>query len=129
MAFDFTFGFPFSLGGNLMVVNDFDGKEAYKHMEVIRQRPQALDDKDYYGDFFHISTLAQVYYPIMFKDRAFNPTLAFRLNLGGAFMQIKPSTPSCFVRRKCGKTKTRISSSPRACASGFLPSSTKEAAP
>ncbi len=89
VAFDFTFGFPFSLGGNLMVVNDFDGKEAYSHMEVIRQRPQALDDKDYYGDFFHISTLAQVYYPIMFKDRAFNPTMAFRLNLGGAFMQIK----------------------------------------
>ncbi len=41
------------------------------------------------NDFWHIGTVAQVYYPIMFKDRAENPSVVFRLNIGGAFMQIQ----------------------------------------
>ncbi len=88
VAFDFTFGFPFSLGGNLTVVNDFDGQDAYDHLKVIN-RDFGIDEEDYKNDFFHISTIAQVYYPIMFKDNVNNPNLAFRLNIGGAFMQIK----------------------------------------
>lgn len=87
--FDFTFGFPFSLGGSLYVINDFDGQKAYDHLRTSTQRPARLDDEDYFGDFFHISTIAQVYYPIMFKDRAFNPNVAFRLNIGGGYMQIR----------------------------------------
>ena len=86
--FDFTFGFPFSLGGHLTVINDFDGQDAYDHLKVIQRMP-GLDEEDYYNDFFHISTLAQAYYPIMFKDNVNNPTLAFRLNLGASFMQIQ----------------------------------------
>ncbi len=90
VAFDFTFGFPFSLGGNLTVINDYSAQDAYDHLKVMHMNfdPQ-VDLKDYDNDFFHISTIAQVYYPIMFKDNAVNPSLAFRLNLGGAFMQIK----------------------------------------
>lgn len=86
--FDFTFGFPFSLGGHLTVINDFDGQDAYDHLKVIQRMPE-LNEEDYYNDFFHISTLAQAYYPIMFKDNVNNPTMAFRLNLGASFMQIK----------------------------------------
>lgn len=86
--FDFTFGFPFSIGGNLTVVNDFDGDDPYDHLKVI-QTSTGIGDENYENDFFHISTIAQVYYPIMFKDDNTNPTLAFRLNLGGSFMQIK----------------------------------------
>ena len=90
VAFDFTFGFPFSLGGNLTVINDFDGMKAYEHLKVMNYDFDPLVDiKDYNNDFFHISTIAQVYYPIMFKDNAVNPSIAFRLNLGGAYMQIK----------------------------------------
>ncbi len=89
VAFDFAFGFPFALGGNLTVANKFDGVERYEH----------LITKDYFSkdnttellrnNFFHIGTVAQVYYPIMFKDRAEDPTVVFRLNIGGAFMQIQ----------------------------------------
>lgn len=86
--FDFTFGFPFSLGGHLTVINDFDGQDAYDHLKVIQRMPELMEE-DYYNDFFHISTLAQVYYPIMFKDNVSNPSMAFRLNLGASFMQIK----------------------------------------
>lgn len=86
--FDFTFGFPFSLGGSMTVINDFDATDAYKNLNVI-QKIYPFGEEDYHNDFFHISTLAQVYYPIMFKDNVNNPTLAFRLNLGGSFMQIK----------------------------------------
>ncbi len=90
VAFDFTFGFPFSLGGNLTVINDFSANKAYDHLKVMNVAFDPLVDiKDYNNDFFHISTIAQVYYPIMFKDNAVNPSLAFRLNLGGAYMQIK----------------------------------------
>jgi hypothetical protein len=91
VAFDFTFGFPFSLGGNLTVINDFDGQKAYQHLEVMDDFvfDPSSDIKDYTNDFFHYSTIAQVYYPIMFKDRAVNPTTAFRLNLGGAYVQVK----------------------------------------
>jgi hypothetical protein len=86
--FDFTFGFPFSLGANLTVINDFDVTDAYGSLKVIKKEYE-IGEEDYHNDFFHISTLAQVYYPIMFKDNVNNPTLAFRLNLGGAFMQVK----------------------------------------
>lgn len=89
VSFDFTFGFPFSLGGSLTVINDFDGQEAYDHLKVMDVDFDPLVDlKDYRNDFFHISTIAQVYYPIMFKDNAVNPNIAFRLNLGGAYMQV-----------------------------------------
>jgi hypothetical protein len=88
VTFDFTFGFPFSLGGNLTVVNDFDGLDAYDHLKVIKQK-FAFGEEDYENDFFHIGTIAQVYYPIMFKDNVTNPTLAFRLNIGGGFLQVK----------------------------------------
>ncbi|MBR9975964.1 MAG: hypothetical protein KFF77_10320 [Bacteroidetes bacterium] len=88
--FDFTFGFPFSLGGSLTVINDFDGQDAYSHLRVMDYDfdPLSGEVKDYDNDFFHISTIAQVYYPIMFKDHAVNPTIAFRLNLGGGYVQI-----------------------------------------
>lgn len=91
VAFDFTFGFPFSLGGSLTVINDFDGQSAYQHLKVMDDFvfDPGSDIKDYTNDFFHYSTIAQVYYPIMFKDRAVNPTMAFRLNLGGAYVQVK----------------------------------------
>jgi hypothetical protein len=88
-TFDFTFGFPFSLGGHLYVINDFDGEKAYNNMNVLTQRPQRLDEEDYFGDFFHIGTIAQVYYPIMFKDKAFNPNVAFRLNIGGGYLNVR----------------------------------------
>lgn len=87
--FDFTFGFPFSLGGNLVVANKFDGQDAYEHLVTIRDYPVLPGQPDYNNDFFHISTIAQVYYPIMFKDRPENPSVAFRINIGGAFMQIQ----------------------------------------
>jgi len=86
--FDFTFGFPFSIGGNLTVINDFEADDPYDHLKVIKSST-GIGDENYENDFFHISTIAQVYYPIMFKDNNTNPTLAFRLNLGGAFMQVK----------------------------------------
>lgn len=91
LSFDFTFGFPFSLGGNLTVINDFEKIDAYDRLNVLRHDnfDPLVDMKDYSNDFFHIGTIAQLYYPIMFKDRAINPTVAFRLNLGGAFMQVK----------------------------------------
>ncbi|MFA6234421.1 MAG: hypothetical protein WC824_09620 [Bacteroidota bacterium] len=90
VAFDFTFGFPFSLGGNLTVINDYATTKAYEHLKVMHTSFDPLVDlKDYDNDFFHISTIAQVYYPIMFKDNAVNPSVAFRLNLGGAFMQVR----------------------------------------
>jgi hypothetical protein len=89
VAFDFTFGFPFSLGGNLTVINDYSSTEAYKHLKVMHPSFDPLVDlKDYTNDFFHISSIAQVYYPIMFKDNAVNPNVAFRLNLGGAYVQV-----------------------------------------
>lgn len=89
VAFDFTFGFPFALGGNLTVANKFDGQDAYGHLKTNTIPPEKPTDKNYLNDFFHIGTIAQVYYPIMFKDRAENPTVAFRMNIGGAFMQIQ----------------------------------------
>ncbi len=88
-SFDFTFGFPFSLGGSMYVINDFDGQKAYDHLKLSTQRPVKLDDEDYFGDFFHISTIAQVYYPIMFKDKDINPNVAFRLNIGGGYLQVR----------------------------------------
>lgn len=90
VAFDLTMGFPFSLGGSLTIVNDYDGQKAYQHLKVMDYDFNPAEDiKDYNNDFFHISSIVQVYYPIMFKDRSVNPNVAFRLNLGGAYMQIK----------------------------------------
>lgn len=90
VAFDLTMGFPFSLGGSLTIINDYDGQDAYQHLKVIDHDFNPAEDiKDYDNDFFHISSIVQVYYPIMFKDRAINPNVAFRLNLGGAYMQVK----------------------------------------
>ncbi|MFZ1730703.1 MAG: hypothetical protein WBQ23_10485 [Bacteroidota bacterium] len=89
LTFDFTFGFPFSLGGSLTVINDFSSTEAYKHLKVMNVSfDETVDLKDYRNDFFHISSIAQVFYPIMFTDNAINPNIAFRLNIGGAYMQV-----------------------------------------
>jgi len=88
MSFDFAFGFPFALGGSLTVLNDFDAEKAYDHLKVINVRPEE-GEEDYFNDFFSIGTIAQIYYPIMFKDRATNPNVAFRLNIGGAYMRIQ----------------------------------------
>lgn len=92
VKFDFTFGFPFSLGGNLTVLpNRFAGEDRYEGLEVMRNYPREEPyniDTDFNHDFFHINTIAQLYYPIMFKDRQHNPTVAFRLDLGGGFMRI-----------------------------------------
>jgi hypothetical protein len=87
--FDFTFGFPFSLGGNLTVVNKFSADEASGHLRTIENAPVLPGEPDYNHDFFHISTIAQAYYPIMFKDRTENPNVAFRINIGGTFMQVQ----------------------------------------
>lgn len=87
--FDFTFGFPFSLGGYFMTTSDFGGEEAYQHLMTIKDRPEpGAEVEDFYDDFFHIGTLSQLYYPIMFKDRSTNPNMTFRLEIGGAFMRI-----------------------------------------
>ncbi len=88
-SFDFTFGFPFSLGGSLYVINDFDGQDAYSHLKVSNVGPEFQGDADYRGDFFHLSTIALVYYPIMFKDKAFNANMAFRLNIGGGYLNVR----------------------------------------
>ncbi len=86
IAFDFTFGFPFSLGGNLTIVNDFNFDDPYSHLSVLQEKIGTID---YKNDFFHIGSIGQVYYPIMFKDRSTDPNFAFRLNIGGGYMQIK----------------------------------------
>jgi hypothetical protein len=87
VSFDFTFGFPFSIGGYLAFMNKFDGTEKYGNMKVM-PAGTIIDDKDYSNDFFHIGTIAQIYYPLMFTDREENPNIAFRLNIGGAYYQI-----------------------------------------
>jgi hypothetical protein len=90
VTFDFTFGFPFSLAGNLTVLNKFDGDDAYEGLRVIKDyTPERENDPNYTNDFFHINTIAQVYYPIMFKDRKNSPNMAFRLDLGGGYMRIE----------------------------------------
>jgi hypothetical protein len=89
IGFDFTFGFPFALGGNMTVTNKFDGQEAYRNLKLIGDRPLKLDDPDFYNDFFNIGALAQVYYPIMFKDREDYPNISFRIDIGGSLMQIQ----------------------------------------
>jgi hypothetical protein len=89
VAFDFTFGFPFSLGGSLTVANRFSGQEAYQNIMPIKEHELDPRKKDYYNDFFHIGTIAQIYYPIMFKDRSEDPNVAFRIDIGGAYTQIQ----------------------------------------
>jgi hypothetical protein len=89
VSFDFAFGFPFALGGNLTIANKFDGVERYAHL-ITKDHFSKEDPTELLrNDFWHIGTVAQVYYPIMFKDRAENPSVVFRLNIGGAFMQIQ----------------------------------------
>ena len=89
VAFDFTFGFPFSLGGNLTVANRFSALEGYKNLVVIKEHEPDPGKPDYYNDFFHIGTIAQLYYPIMFKDRPSESNVAFRIDIGGAYMQVQ----------------------------------------
>lgn len=89
VSFDFAFGFPFALGGNLTVANKFDGVERYEHLIVKDHFSKDNPNELLRNDFWHIGTVAQVYYPIMFKDRAEDPSVVFRLNIGGAFMQIQ----------------------------------------
>lgn len=89
LAFDFTSGFPFSIGGNLTVLEDFDGEDPYENLQVIKVDPDPTDLDDFTNDFFHLSSIGQLYYPIMFKDRQQNPTVAFRLDLGGGYMNIQ----------------------------------------
>lgn len=89
VAFDFAFGFPFALGGNLTIANKFDGVERYEHLITKDHFSKDNPEKLLRNNFWHIGTVAQVYYPIMFKDRAENPSVVFRLNIGGAFMQIQ----------------------------------------
>ncbi len=105
--FDFTFGFPFALGGNLVVSNKFDGDDQYKHIRLLTSQPVIPDQTDYNNTFFHISTIAQLYYPIMFKDRPENPNVAFRLHIGGAFMQVQRAyVVEPGVTQKDGRTFT-----------------------
>jgi hypothetical protein len=89
VTFDFTFGFPFSLGGSLTVTNKFDGQDPYHNLQLVQTSETDITKPNYYNDFFNISTIAQLYYPIMFKDRESNPNVTFRLDLGGTFMQIQ----------------------------------------
>ena len=89
MTFDFTFGFPFSLGGSLTIANKFTGQEAYKNLIVVKEHEVDQNKPDYYNDFFHVGSAVQLYYPIMFKDRNSDPSVAFRIDIGGAFMQMQ----------------------------------------
>jgi hypothetical protein len=89
VSFDFTFGFPFSLGGSLTVANKFTGQEAYQNLVVTKERETDPTKKDYYNDFFHYGAVMQLYYPIMFKDRAEDPNVTFRIDIGGGFAQIQ----------------------------------------
>jgi hypothetical protein len=89
ISFNFTFGFPFALGGNLMIANDFDFKDPYEHLDLLKTRRVIPTEKDYYNDFFHIGSIGQVFYPIMFKDKQTDPSFLFKLDLGGGFMQVK----------------------------------------
>lgn len=84
--FDFSFGFPFSLGGSVVVTNKFDATDRYAHLNLLKG--VVADDKDYNNDFFNIATAAKLFYPVMFKDNENEPNLAFRLELGGGYMQI-----------------------------------------
>jgi hypothetical protein len=89
VSFDFTFGFPFSLGGSLTVADKFTGKEAYQNLIVVKEHETNPNRTDYYNDFFHIGSSIQLYYPIMFKDRSDDPNIAFRIDIGGGYMQIQ----------------------------------------
>ncbi len=87
-ALDLTLGFPFSIGANVSVMTTFKGEDAYKGLQVIQPYTPLEGEPDYSNDFFHINTIAQVYYPIMFKDRQDNPNVAFRLDLGGGYLRV-----------------------------------------
>lgn len=84
--FDFSFGFPFSLGGNLSVTNKFDRTDKYEHINVLRN--VKVDLTDYDNDFFNYATIAKLFYPLMFKNSENDPGFAFRLELGGGYVQI-----------------------------------------
>lgn len=84
--FDFSFGFPFSLGGNVTILNKFEGADGYSHLKVLKN--VKVDDLDYTNDFFNVSTVGKMYYPLMFKDRENDPNMAFRFELGGGFLQV-----------------------------------------
>ena len=86
IAFDFTFGFPFSLGGSLTFSDRFDGVDKYHNMKLVSAKTEDMTYKD---NFFNISTAAVVYYPIMFKDRIFDPGMLVRLNVGGGFQRVE----------------------------------------
>ena len=58
-------------------------------MKMVSPANVLVDDKNYTNDFFHIVSIAQVYYPIMFTDREENPNVAFRLNIGGGYYQVE----------------------------------------
>ncbi len=84
--FDFTFGFPFSLGGNVAVMNAFDGQSAYTHLLPLSD--VKIENIDYTNDFFNISTLAKLYYPLMFRSSETDPGFTFRVEVGGGYMQV-----------------------------------------
>lgn len=84
--FDFSFGFPFSLGANVSILNKFEGIDKYSHLNVLKQT--IIDGTDYTNDFFNYSTIAKLYYPLMFKDKENDPRFAFRLEIGGGYIQV-----------------------------------------
>lgn len=86
IAFDFTFGFPFSLGGSITITDRFDGADKYHSMKLVNTM---IDDRVYKNNFFNISTAALVYYPIMFKDRIHDPNMLVRLSVGGGFQRVE----------------------------------------
>jgi len=86
IAFDFTFGFPFSLGGNITITDRFEGDDKYSGMKLVNTK---IDAKEYKDNFFNISTAALLYYPIMFKDSKDNSSIMVRFNIGGGFTRIE----------------------------------------
>ncbi|MDH7516650.1 MAG: hypothetical protein QHI48_12350 [Bacteroidota bacterium] len=86
IAFDFTFGFPFSLGGSLTVTDKFDGDKAYQKLRLLNT---VTEDHTYTDNFFNLSTVALLYYPIMFKDRENDPGILVRFDLGGGFVRVE----------------------------------------
>jgi hypothetical protein len=89
--FDFSYGFPFSVGGHILVTNDFDVQDPYQHMRLLSSSVKDKTDPtiDYTNDFFHLGTVAQVFYPIMFKDRQDDPNIAVRLEIGGGYLRVQ----------------------------------------
>jgi len=86
LDFDFSFGFPFALTGDLSVTDKFDGDAAYSHMKVL---DKVVDLVDYTNDFFYYSTIARLAYPLMFVNSERNPTFSFRVEVGGGYVQVQ----------------------------------------